>query len=68
MRIIPAIDIINGKCVRLAKGDFDKKTIYYDDPLDAARSFEDAGIQRLHIVDLDGAKSGGENKWCHQKF
>ena len=59
MRIIPAIDIINGKCVRLAKGDFDKKTIYYDDPLDAARSFEDAGIQRLHIVDLDGAKSGG---------
>ncbi len=56
--IIPAIDIINGKCVRLAKGDYSKQKIYFEDPLDAARSFEDAGFQRLHIVDLDGAKSG----------
>ncbi|HEY5371044.1 MAG TPA: 1-(5-phosphoribosyl)-5-[(5-phosphoribosylamino)methylideneamino]imidazole-4-carboxamide isomerase [Hanamia sp.] len=56
MEIIPAIDIIDGKCVRLEKGDFEKKIIYYDDPLDAARKFEAAGIKRLHIVDLDGAR------------
>lgn len=56
--VIPAIDIINGKCVRLSKGDYSKKIIYYDDPLLAAKSFEDAGFQRLHIVDLDGAKAG----------
>ncbi|MEO5783488.1 MAG: 1-(5-phosphoribosyl)-5-[(5-phosphoribosylamino)methylideneamino]imidazole-4-carboxamide isomerase [Ginsengibacter sp.] len=58
MLIIPAIDIINGKCVRLTKGDYAKPIIYHNDPLDAARSFEDAGLQRLHIVDLDGAKAG----------
>lgn len=58
MQIIPAIDIINGKCVRLSKGDYEKKIVYHDDPLDAAKSFEDAGLQRLHIVDLDGAKAG----------
>ena len=58
MQIIPAIDIINGKCVRLTKGDYTKKIVYHDDPLDAAKSFEDAGLQRLHIVDLDGAKAG----------
>ena len=57
-QIIPAIDIINGKCVRLTKGDYEKKIIYHDDPLDAAKSFENAGLQRLHIVDLDGAKAG----------
>src|SRR5687768_9761842 len=56
--IIPAIDIINGKCVRLAKGDYSKQKIYYEEPLDAAKSFEAAGLQRLHIVDLDGAKAG----------
>lgn len=56
--IIPAIDIIDGKCVRLSKGDYSKKIIYHDDPVDAAKSFEDAGLQRLHIVDLDGAKAG----------
>ncbi len=56
MEIIPAIDIIDGKCVRLAKGDFEKKIIYYDDPLEAAKKIESAGIKRLHIVDLDGAK------------
>src|SRR5690242_823431 len=56
MEIIPAIDIIDGKCVRLAKGDFDNKKIYNDDPLEVAKSFEETGIQRLHVVDLDGAK------------
>jgi phosphoribosylformimino-5-aminoimidazole carboxamide ribotide isomerase len=58
VQIIPAIDIINGKCVRLTKGDYAKQIIYHDDPIDAAKSFEDAGLQRLHIVDLDGAKAG----------
>ena len=56
MVIIPAIDIIDGKCVRLAKGDFEKKIIYNDSPLEVAKEFEGAGIRRLHIVDLDGAK------------
>jgi phosphoribosylformimino-5-aminoimidazole carboxamide ribotide isomerase len=55
MEIIPAIDIIDGKCVRLAKGDFKQKVIYNDDPLAVAQEFEGAGIRRLHIVDLDGA-------------
>jgi phosphoribosylformimino-5-aminoimidazole carboxamide ribotide isomerase len=58
MVIIPAIDIINGKCVRLTKGDYAKQEIYYEEPLDAAKSFEDVGLHRVHIVDLDGAKSG----------
>ena len=57
-RIIPAIDIIDGKCVRLKKGDYTRKTIYADDPLRVAREFEDAGINYLHLVDLDGAKAG----------
>jgi phosphoribosylformimino-5-aminoimidazole carboxamide ribotide isomerase len=56
MEIIPAIDIIDGKCVRLSKGDFDQKIIYSDSPLEVAKSFEAAGIKRLHIVDLDGAR------------
>jgi len=54
--IIPAIDLIDGKCVRLSKGDYDTKKIYNNDPLDMAKQFEDAGIQRLHMVDLDGAR------------
>lgn len=58
MQIIPAIDIINGKCVRLSKGDYSQQKIYSDHPLDIAKTFEDAGLQRLHIVDLDGAKAG----------
>lgn|SRR5690606_26098442 len=58
MRIIPAIDLIDGKCVRLEKGDFGKKTVYRDDPLEVAKEFEDHGIQYLHLVDLDGAKAG----------
>lgn len=57
MRIIPAIDIIDGKCVRLSKGDYDTKKIYNENPLEVAKSFEDHGIKYLHLVDLDGAKS-----------
>ena len=57
MRIIPAIDIIKGKCVRLSQGDYSKKTIYSNSPLDVAKQFEDEGIVNLHLVDLDGAKS-----------
>lgn len=57
MRIIPAIDIIDGKCVRLTKGDYSTKKIYNEHPLEVAKSFEDAGIEYLHVVDLDGAKS-----------
>ena len=57
MRIIPAIDIIEGKCVRLSKGDYNTKKIYNENPLDVAKLFEDNGIEYLHLVDLDGAKS-----------
>ncbi|MCH4823231.1 1-(5-phosphoribosyl)-5-[(5-phosphoribosylamino)methylideneamino]imidazole-4-carboxamide isomerase [Gramella lutea] len=57
MRIIPAIDIIEGKCVRLSKGDYDTKKIYNENPLEVAKSFQDHGIECLHLVDLDGAKS-----------
>lgn len=57
MRIIPAIDIIDGKCVRLTKGDYSTKIIYNEDPLEVAKEFEANGIQYLHMVDLDGAKS-----------
>ncbi len=57
MRIIPAIDIIEGKCVRLSKGDYDTKKIYNENPLEVAKNFEAHGIQYLHLVDLDGAKS-----------
>ncbi|WP_261512119.1 1-(5-phosphoribosyl)-5-[(5-phosphoribosylamino)methylideneamino]imidazole-4-carboxamide isomerase [Chryseobacterium paludis] len=57
MRIIPAIDIIDGKCVRLSKGDYSTKKIYNENPVEMAKEFEDFGIQFLHLVDLDGAKS-----------
>jgi len=57
MRIIPAIDIIEGKCVRLTKGDYNTKKIYNENPLEVALEFQDAGIEYLHVVDLDGAKS-----------
>ncbi len=57
MRIIPAIDIIDGKCVRLSKGDYNTKKIYNENPLEVAKEFEAHGIQYLHLVDLDGAKS-----------
>ncbi|MEE0975816.1 MAG: 1-(5-phosphoribosyl)-5-[(5-phosphoribosylamino)methylideneamino]imidazole-4-carboxamide isomerase [Muribaculaceae bacterium] len=57
IEIIPAIDIINGKCVRLTKGDYSQQKTYADNPLDIAKMMEDAGCKRLHLVDLDGAKS-----------
>lgn len=57
IELIPAIDIINGQCVRLTKGDYDQKKVYNDDPAAVAKEFEQLGFRRLHIVDLDGAKS-----------
>jgi phosphoribosylformimino-5-aminoimidazole carboxamide ribotide isomerase len=57
MRIIPAIDIIDGKCVRLSKGDYTTKKIYNENPLEVAKEFEQSGIEYLHLVDLDGAKA-----------
>jgi len=64
MKIIPAIDIINGQCVRLSEGNFDTKKVYYTHPLEAAQAFELAGIEYLHLVDLDGAKQGGVVNWA----
>ena len=58
IEIIPAVDLIDGKCVRLSQGDFSRSTIYSDDPLEIVKGFEAAGFRRLHIVDLDGAKTG----------
>jgi len=55
--IIPAIDLIDGKCVRLSQGDYEQKKVYNENPLEVAKMFEDSGIQRLHLVDLDGAKA-----------
>lgn len=63
MEIIPAIDIISGKCVRLEEGRFEKMTVYENNPLDAAMRFEDAGLKRLHLVDLDGAREGKIRNW-----
>lgn len=57
IELIPAIDIIDGQCVRLTKGDYDQKTVYRDSPAEVAREFESFGFKRLHVVDLDGAKS-----------
>ena len=57
IEIIPAIDIIDGKCVRLSQGDYNQKTVYNENPLEVAKMFEFAGIKRLHLVDLDGAKA-----------
>lgn len=57
IELIPAIDLIEGKCVRLTKGDYNQKTVYSDDPVEVARQFEQMGFNRLHVVDLDGAKS-----------
>jgi phosphoribosylformimino-5-aminoimidazole carboxamide ribotide isomerase len=58
IELIPAIDIIDGKCVRLTKGNYDTKKVYGENPLEVAKLFEDCGLNRLHIVDLDGAKAG----------
>lgn len=63
MEIIPAIDIIDGKCVRLTQGDYAQKTIYNENPLEVAKQFEEAGLKRLHLVDLDGAKAGAVKNW-----
>lgn len=63
MEIIPAIDIIEGKCVRLTHGDYARKTIYNENPLEVAKEFEDAGLHRLHLVDLDGAKAATVKNW-----
>jgi phosphoribosylformimino-5-aminoimidazole carboxamide ribotide isomerase len=63
MEIIPAIDIIEGKCVRLTEGDYTQKTIYNENPLEVAKEFEGIGLQRLHLVDLDGAKAGSVKNW-----
>jgi len=64
MQIIPAIDIIDGKCVRLTQGDYAQKTIYNENPLEVAKQFEAAGLKRLHLVDLDGAKAGTVKNWA----
>jgi len=61
--IIPAIDIIEGKCVRLTQGDYAQMKLYHEDPLEVARQFEGAGLQRLHLVDLDGARTGAVKNW-----
>src|SRR5688572_6695005 len=63
MEIIPAIDIIDGKCVRLTQGDYAQKKVYNEHPLEVAKQFEDAGLERLHLVDLDGAKAGMVKNW-----
>ena len=63
MQIIPAIDIIEGKCVRLTEGDYAQKKIYNEDPLEVAKQFEGVGLMRLHLVDLDGAKAGTVVNW-----
>ena len=61
MKCLPAIDILDGKCVRLTRGDFDKSKIYNESPLDQAKIFEDAGFKEIHIVDLNGARSGNRS-------
>lgn len=63
MEIIPAIDIIDGKCVRLTQGNYAQKKVYNEHPLEVAMAFEDAGLRRLHLVDLDGAKAGAVKNW-----
>jgi phosphoribosylformimino-5-aminoimidazole carboxamide ribotide isomerase len=63
MIIIPAIDIIDGRCVRLTQGDYSQKKVYNKYPLEVAKQFEDAGLNRLHLVDLDGAKAGAVKNW-----
>ncbi len=63
MEIIPAIDIIDGKCVRLTQGDYAQKKVYNEHPLEVAKAFESAGVKRLHLVDLDGAKAGQVKNW-----
>ena len=63
MQIIPAIDIIDGKCVRLTQGDYRQQTTYHEQPLEVAKQFEAAGLTRLHLVDLDGARQKAVKNW-----
>src|SRR5580692_3378562 len=63
MEIIPAIDIIDGKCVRLTQGDYTQQKVYNERPLEVAMAFEGAGLRRLHLVDLDGARTGAVKNW-----
>ena len=63
LQVIPAIDIIDGKCVRLEQGDYNKISLYHKEPLEVAKKFEDSGLKRLHLVDLDGAKAGAVKNW-----
>lgn len=63
MRILPAIDIIDGKCVRLTQGDYAQKKVYNENPVEVAKQFEEAGLKYLHLVDLDGAKAGKVINW-----
>ncbi len=63
MRLIPAIDLIEGKCVRLTRGDYRTQKVYNEDPLEVARAFEDSGLRYLHLVDLDGARAGQIVNW-----
>src|SRR5580693_8896954 len=63
MEIIPAIDIIDGKCVRLTQGNYSLKKVYNEHPLEVAKQFENIGLVRLHLVDLDGAKAGTVKNW-----
>jgi phosphoribosylformimino-5-aminoimidazole carboxamide ribotide isomerase len=63
LTIIPAIDLIDGKCVRLSKGDYDQKIVYNENPLEVAKAFQDHDLQRLHLVDLDGAKEKHVVNW-----
>jgi phosphoribosylformimino-5-aminoimidazole carboxamide ribotide isomerase len=63
MRIIPAIDIIDGKCVRLTQGDYAQKKVYNENPVEVAKEFEDSGLKHLHLVDLDGARAGKVQNW-----
>ena len=74
IELIPAIDIIDGKCVRLSQGDYERMTTYNHDPLEVAKEFQDHGIRRLHVVDLDGAKAhhircsdGNRRQYCCKK-
>jgi phosphoribosylformimino-5-aminoimidazole carboxamide ribotide isomerase len=66
--VIPAIDILGGRCVRLVRGDYSNPTVYSDDPVDVAASFADAGAERIHVVDLDAARGSGENHALIEKI
>ncbi len=68
MIIIPAIDLIDGKCVRLTKGDYNTSTVYNEDPVETAKAFEKAGAKRIHIVDLDAARGDGNNRKVIKKI